>query len=126
LFDALHGGGSTGSPPSTATAADSWRPLSRGQQRMLRDFVQEGAELVQQPTASAARQLFWELSEALAAPCSLFGAADVAVLQRMVLELASSSVEQAAALQHAFFACGKVGVRGGCAGGRVSERPLHA
>lgn len=65
--------------------------------------------MLTQPTASAARQLFWELSDALMAPCSLFDTADVAVLQRMMLELASSSQEQAAALQGAFFDSSKVG-----------------
>jgi hypothetical protein len=96
------------SPPSTAR--ESWRPFTSSQQRVLCDFMAEGAEVMTQPTASAARQLLWEASDALLSPCSLFDAGDVAVLQRMMLELASASREQAAALQQAFFESSKVSV----------------
>lgn len=97
-------------PPSTGEGGASLtqRPFSRGQQRVLRDTLQEGAELLMEPATSAAWQLLWEIADALSSPCSLFEAGDCVVLQRLMLELASARQEQAAALQVAFFSSEKM------------------
>jgi hypothetical protein len=61
-----------------------------------------------QPTAAVAREVFWELADALLAPCCLFDAGDTLLLHRSMLELANSNTEQAAAMQAAFFGSSKV------------------
>jgi len=61
-----------------------------------------------QPTAAAAREVFWELAACLLRPCSLFDGSDTLLLHKMMMEAASSNQEQAAAMQEAFFASSKV------------------
>jgi hypothetical protein len=71
--------------------------------------VQAGAEVLVQPTAAVAREVFLELADALLVPCSLFDAGDTLLLHRSLLELANSNTEQAAAMQAAFFGSSQVG-----------------
>lgn len=73
-------------------------------------LLQAGAEVLVQPTAAVAREVFWELADALLAPCSLFDAGDTLLLHRSMVELANSNTEQAAAMQAAFFNSSKVGM----------------
>jgi hypothetical protein len=77
------------------------------------DVLQAGAEVLVQPTAAVAREVFWELSDVLLAPCSLFDAGDTLLLHRSMMELANSNTEQAAAMQAAFFNSSKVRLEGG-------------
>jgi hypothetical protein len=63
-----------------------------------------------QPTAAVAREVSWELTDALLSPCSLFDAGDTLLLHRSMMELANSNTEQAAAMQAAFFGSSKVGL----------------
>lgn len=86
--------------------------------------LQAGAEVLVQPTAAVAREVFWELADSLLAPCSLFDAADTLLLHRSMMELASSNTEQAAAMQGAFFGSSKVGLRHSTLGGAVVDAQL--
>jgi hypothetical protein len=72
--------------------------------------LQAGAEVLVQPTAAVAREVSWELTDALLSPCSLFDAGDTLLLHRSMMELANSNTEQAAAMQAAFFGSSKVGL----------------
>lgn len=83
---------------------------------LLLQYPQAGAEVLVQPTAAVAREVFWELADVLLAPCSLFDAADTLLLHRSMIELANSNTEQAAAMQAAFFTSSKVGWVGECEG----------
>lgn len=76
-------------------------------------MLQAGAEVLVQPTAAVAREVFWDLSDVLLAPCSLFDAGDTLLLHRSMMELANSNTEQAAAMQAAFFNSSKVRLEGG-------------
>lgn len=98
----------TGSyPGSTAHSVNDWLCLSCTNYLSV---CQAGAEVLVQPTASAAREVFWELADGLMRPCSLFDAGDTLLLHKMAMELANSNLEQAAAMQQAFFGSSQVGV----------------
>lgn len=74
-------------------------------------LVQVGAGVYAQSTASATRELFWQLASGLMKPCSLFDAGDVTVMKQLIVELAFCRKEQVAALQQAFFNSSEVGFK---------------